>query len=233
MSLVKPVFLLSDSSLLFWQENDVLFASQILTHIDSHSPKAAYLGASNGDIDEYFQIFESAMSGIGVTDCMKIHAEPSEEEVAYLKTADVILLAGGDVFKGMDSFVASGIDKVIKQRYQEGAVLIGVSAGAIQLGQSYIYKSKDEEFPVDMLNLVPMSFDAHDEDRDWVNLKDLMLHLENKKKGIGIPKGAGFVYHSSNKTYAVRFPSMTFVNQGINLVMSTISPNHIDIPVLH
>lgn len=233
MSLTKPVFLFSDSSLLFWQENDVLFASHILKHIDSHQPKAAYIGASNGDIDEYFQIFESAMSGIGVTDCMKIHAEPSEEELAYLMSADVILLAGGDVFKGLDCLQSSGMDSIIKQRYAEGAVLIGISAGAIQLGQTYIYKTDQEEYPVDMLNLVPLSFDAHDEDCEWTNLKDLMLHLENRKKGIGIPKGAGFIYVNADKAHAVRYPNITFVNHGMNLVMSTIQPDILDNPILH
>ncbi|MCY7293920.1 Type 1 glutamine amidotransferase-like domain-containing protein [Alteromonas sp. a30] len=233
MSQKKPVFMFSDSSLLFWQDGEMLFARQILNYIDSHSPKAAYIGASNGDIDEYYQLFTAAMSGIGVTNCMKIHSQPTPEEKAFVASADIILLAGGDVFAGIDAFEASGLDNIICNRYEKGAVLIGISAGAIQLGRAYIYKSDEEEYPIEMLNILPFSLDAHDEDRDWTNLKDLMLHLENRQKGLGLPKGGGVVVQPTGKITPIRYPAVKLVNHGMNLVMSTIPPDQIDIPVLH
>ena len=46
---IKPIFLLADSQLLFWKENENLFLKTIREHIDNENPKAAYIGASNGD----------------------------------------------------------------------------------------------------------------------------------------------------------------------------------------
>ena len=74
MSSVKPIFLLADSQLLFWrEESGELFlarARQLLEADTQDRPfKAAYLGASNGDAPEFYQLFEAAMGEIGRASC--------------------------------------------------------------------------------------------------------------------------------------------------------------------
>jgi hypothetical protein len=53
VSTIKPIFLLSDSQLLFWREEDVPFLERVRKAIEEEEPgkeiRAAYIGASNGD----------------------------------------------------------------------------------------------------------------------------------------------------------------------------------------
>lgn len=74
--LVKmAVFLLSDSSLLFSEcslggidfwTGHVRGCLQMKAEAKRSPICAVYIGASNGDVQEYFEIFESAMERIGV-----------------------------------------------------------------------------------------------------------------------------------------------------------------------
>ena len=61
MSTIKPIFLLADSQLLFWREEDVPFLERIRKAIEEEQPgkviRAAYVGAANGDAPEFYDLF--------------------------------------------------------------------------------------------------------------------------------------------------------------------------------
>ena len=107
----------------------------MLEGIDRQSARAAYLGASNGDRPEFYEIFKAALGNVGWTDCRMITSAFSPDERAWLESARLILLAGGDVRLGWETFGRTGIKEVLLTRYAQGAVLIGISAGAVQLGR--------------------------------------------------------------------------------------------------
>src|SRR6185503_2298694 len=130
----KPIYLLADSQLLFLRTDGSLYLDSIRNAIEAASPKAAYIGASNGDQPEFYSIFEAAMEGMEIHDCRMVSSRFSTEEASFLTTADLILLAGGDVIRGWRLFEQTGLKELIVKRYYEGALLIGVSAGAVQLG---------------------------------------------------------------------------------------------------
>src|SRR4051812_31067057 len=102
---LKPIFLLADSQLLFWRDEEgkrFLDRARALIDADAagRAPKdatAAYIGASNGDLHEFYELFLGAMAEIGIRDCRQIFSQPNAEELAFLTEADIILLAGGDV----------------------------------------------------------------------------------------------------------------------------------------
>src|SRR5262245_19153190 len=83
-TLVKPIFLLADSQLLFWQTPGERFLDRVRTALsdvlDEGPLKAAYLGASNDDTPAFYEIFVAAMEGIDVRDCRMIPSIPSEED---------------------------------------------------------------------------------------------------------------------------------------------------------
>ena len=99
-SIVKPLLLLADSQLLFWRRGDTPFLNSVRDVIDVSSPKAAYIGASNGDDPEYYSIFEAAMEMIGIHRCRMAPSSPTDEDISFLNDADIILLAGGDAVRG-------------------------------------------------------------------------------------------------------------------------------------
>ena len=61
--------------------------------------------------------------------------------------------------RGWTAFEETGLKDKLMERYYAGALLIGISAGAIQLG----LKGWDEDGVFDTLRLVPFVVDAHDE----------------------------------------------------------------------
>lgn len=209
MSTIKPIFLLADSQLLFWRGEGELFLGRVRALVDAdqeemaRAPRAAYLGASNGDLPEFYQLFLAAMEQIDVRDCRQIPAQPGAEDLDFLAGADLILLAGGEVRRGWDAFQAAGLDQKLVERYYGGALLIGISAGAVQLG----LKGWDEagERIGDMLRIVPFVVDVHDEP-GWGRLLQAVPRAGEHARGIGIPSGGGALYHPDYSVEPVRHP---------------------------
>jgi hypothetical protein len=199
---MRPIYLLADSQLLFWRENERLFLERCLRDLDFDRPKAAYIGASNGDERPFFEIFEAAMESIGVQDRVMVRSEPSEQELRSLREATVIVLAGGDPVRGFRVMESNGVRDAVAERYYAGAVLIGVSAGAIQLGIGTAAPREAGTNPaiLGMFRFVPCLIDAHDEDGRWEKLSETVGLLASTTRGIGIPRGGGMVFHSEDNS---------------------------------
>ncbi len=203
---IKPIFLLADSRLLFWRDEEGRrFLDRARALIDADEPgrplKAAYLGASNGDVPEFYDLFLAAMAEIGIRDCRHVPARPSPDDLAFLDEADLILLAGGDTRRGWTAFEESGVKDKLAERYYAGALLIGISAGALQLG----LKGWDEDGLFDTLRLVPFVVDVHGEP-DWPDLHRVLPRAGEHARGFGIPSGGGAIYHPDYSVEPVCYP---------------------------
>ena len=108
-----PIFLLSDSRLLFEKHhgNSLLEGVRALIEHNENSTStashfkitAAYIGASNGDQREFYEMFQLAVEPIGILPpfCRMIPSERvSKEDIDFLNSASIILLAGGDCKRG-------------------------------------------------------------------------------------------------------------------------------------
>jgi cyanophycinase-like exopeptidase len=171
------------------------------------SPRGAYIGASNGDAPEYYSIFEAAMAGVGVGNCRMIVSSFPPEDQSFLNEADIILLAGGDFERGWNVLVETGMREFVVRRYYEGAVLMGVSAGAVQLGLCGL--SERGESAAELLatfGLIPFVVDAHDEGREWGRLRRTVRLMGGVAKGVGIPAGGGLIYYPDGRVEAIRRP---------------------------
>jgi len=199
MIALQPIVLLADSQLLFWRENDQLLLESVL----KQGSKAAYIGASNGDNPDFYAIFVAAMEGAGIFDCRMIPSAVSEADLAFLNDADIILLAGGDVELGWRTFLSNGLSTHIVRRYSEGATLIGVSAGAVQLGLCGL--AADGSL-IETFKLVPFIIGAHEESNKWKTTMDLLRLSANNTTGIGLPAGGGSIYHPDQTLEPLRHP---------------------------
>ncbi|HKG61438.1 MAG TPA: Type 1 glutamine amidotransferase-like domain-containing protein [Pyrinomonadaceae bacterium] len=199
MTPLQPIVLLADSQLLFWRENGQLLLEKVL----KEKPKAAYIGASNGDNPDFYAIFVAAMNGVGVFDCRMIPAAVFEADLAFLNDADIILLAGGDVELGWQTFVSNGLSTHIVRRYSEGATLIGVSAGAVQLGLCGLAADGSV---IETLKLVPFVIGAHEESDNWKTTTELLRLSGPETRAIGLPAGGGAIYHEDQTLEPLRHP---------------------------
>ncbi len=210
---VQPIFLLADSQLLFWHSEEELFLNRVRRCLGEKADgafKAAYIGASNGDDPAFYDIFLAAMAGIHVYDCRMIPSAPSADDDAYLDEADLILLAGGDVKRGWDVFRQTSLHGKIIERYYGGAVLIGVSAGAVQLGlKGWQGPTSTSEDSFNTFQFVPFVVDVHDEP-EWQRLSQIVLDMGAYGRGLGIPSGDGAIFHPDWSIEPVHRPLVEF-----------------------
>jgi cyanophycinase-like exopeptidase len=93
-------------------------------------------------------------------------------------------------------FNSTGLRELIVSRHRDGAVLIGVSAGAVQLGKyASVADGNGAQKLIETFGLIDVIVDAHDERRDWQALSATIQLLEGTAKGIGIPQGGALVAH--------------------------------------
>jgi cyanophycinase len=195
---LQPLYLLADSQLLFWKRQGRLLLEEAVAEIRDTPLSAAYIGASNGDRPEFYDIFEAAVDAVGITDRRMIASSFDEGDRAFLERAGLIILAGGDVRLGWNTFERTGMKDVILDRYTKGAVLVGVSAGAVQLGLYGIVEkpASSETELLDVFKLAPLVVDTHDERADWSRLSQAIQSLEGTVTGLGIPSGGGVIVHT-------------------------------------
>lgn len=206
MSTIKPIYLLADSQLLFWREEGVPFLERIRKMIEdegtSEEIRAAYIGASNDDAPEFYELFVAAMHEAGIKTTRHIPAHLESEDRAFLREAELILLAGGDVRRGWQAFEKNGLKEKLIERYYAGAVLMGVSAGAVQLG----LKGWDDDGTLfDTFRVVPFVVDVHEEPQ-WTRLNSVVPRAGEHIRGFGIPSGGGAIYHPDYSMEPVRHP---------------------------
>lgn len=199
---IQPLLLLADSQLLFWRGPEGLFLEEVRRRLPTEAPKAAYLGASNGDLPEFYDLFAGAMAGAGISNCRHIAAEPSDEDRRFVDEADLILLAGGDTQRGWKALQANGLAQRLLERYYSGALLVGVSAGAVQMG---LFGAGGDGEIFETMKLVPFFVDAHDEP-DWPRLTALLPKVETPVRGLGLPSGAGAWVHPDLTLEPIRSP---------------------------
>lgn len=217
MTAPQPLYLLADSQLLFWKRHDRLLLEAAFDGLDRDKPlSAAYIGASNGDRPEFYEVFEAAMDAVGITDRRMIVSSFDGPDRAFVESAQLIVLAGGDVRLGWNTFEETGMKEAILDRHAEGAVLVGISAGAVQLGRYGIAETPESlgADVFDVFNLVPMVIDVHDEQNEWARLQRTMQSLNAAATGLGIPSGGGVVVHPDATIEALRRPAHSFVFDG-------------------
>ncbi|WP_375481962.1 Type 1 glutamine amidotransferase-like domain-containing protein [uncultured Mycobacterium sp.] len=225
MAQFQPLYLLADSQLLFWQQRDRLLLEAALDGLPPDGPlRAAYIGASNGDRPEFYDIFEAAMDAIGITNRRMVDSSFGPDDRAFLESAQLIVLAGGDVRLGWTTFEKTGMKDVIENRYARGAVLVGVSAGAVQLGRYGIVETP--EYPttelIEMFKLVPAVIDTHDEGGEWARLSRTIRSLDGAAIGLGIPSGGGVIVHADSTIEPLRRPAHEFRFEDARVIHSLL-----------
>ena len=220
---IKPLYLLADSQLFFWKSDGDSLSDRIRADLDSANPKAAYIGASNGDQPEFYSLFQAAMESMGISNCRLVPSQPSREDTAFLEDADLIVLAGGDVERGWQVFEQNGLKELLPRLRYDGAVLMGVSAGAIQLGLGHLTNAAQPK-PLDMFRFAPFYVGAHDEENDWWDLRALVNLSQADTRAIGIPAGGGAVYLSDGTLEPIRKHLAELTKESARITENVLTP---------
>lgn len=208
---VKPLFLLADSQLLFRQGDDKSFSARLRAELPE-SPKAAYVGASNHDQPEFYDLFRAAMEMAGVRDCHMASSQLTQQDRAFLDEASLVLLGGGDPEVGWRVFEQNGLKELLLKKRYDGAVLAGVSAGAVQLGRGALSNAAQPAV-IDMFGFAPFYVAAHQEEQDWWDLRAVVNMSSSEVRGIGIPFGGGAIYLPDGTLEPIHNPLIEIVKE--------------------
>ncbi|RMH21688.1 MAG: peptidase [Acidobacteria bacterium] len=204
---LQPIVLLADSQVLFWQPGGEPFLHRLRDGLPTPTPRAAYVGASNDDDPDAYRIFAGAMELAGIDRLRRIPSELSAADLEWIDGAHLILLAGGDLERGWRTFKANGLARILVRRHGEGALLIGVSAGAVQLGLGgYVGAANGGERFLHTFALCHHVVGVHQEAEDWAPLERAVRELGGHVQGYGIPAGGGLLYHPDLTLEPLRRP---------------------------
>ena len=177
------------------------FHDRAFERLARRAPKVAYVGAANRDQAAwYLRVSDTLRTRHGArVELARTMVDNPGPARGALEDADLIYLAGGDVQLLATRLRVLGLDSVLRSCHAAGAMLLGISAGAIALGPCWISFPDDQaaldrarRFPC--IGAVPFAVDCHDEEGDWEELRALLGRwaLDDPKatvEGYGIPHG--------------------------------------------
>ena len=184
------------------------FHRRIFELVGREQPEVAYVGAANGDQRRWFErVAETVAKRFGARCRLArtVGVDDRGPAAELIERADVIYLAGGDVSALSERVHALQLGELIRRRHQEGAMLVGVSAGAIGLTKYWVEFEGDEparRFPC--VGALPFAVDCHDEDSDWEELRALLARWaadapDEEVDAWGIPAGGALEVDSAGR----------------------------------
>lgn len=173
-------------------------------------PRALFIPTASGEPEGYIKTFHKVYGKkLGCkTDVLYLLKErPSKKEIKRkIISADLVYVGGGNTLKMMKRWRFLGVDKLLREAYRRGAVLSGISAGAIcwfDFGHSdsmRFYRPKSWDYiAVRGLGLIRGTVCPHFAGRR----KDKFLKFMKGCQGIGIGIGNNCAIEVVNGGYRV------------------------------
>lgn len=113
-------------------------------------PKLLFIPTASKDSQGYIDVVRKYFGdrlGCEVDSLLLKREKYSKEEIKNrILGSDIIYVGGGNTLQMMKSWRKLGVDKLLKQAYEKGVILTGVSAGSIcwfEYGQSDSWKTKE------------------------------------------------------------------------------------------
>lgn len=132
----------------------------VLDITGKQDPKVCYVPTATGDADEAIQRFYNSSLSCNLSHFPLF--KPDLDWRTKLQEQDVIYVGGGNTRSMLAIWKEWGIDKILRECYESGVVLCGMSAGAICWFDYGITDSNPEEYTViDALGFVCGLASAH------------------------------------------------------------------------
>jgi cyanophycinase-like exopeptidase len=174
----------------------VLGASGLGKTKRARPPLVAYVGAASGDNAGFLAMIgaEIVRAG-GRVKPVRLASPKAKRSTAQgvLEDCDAVLMSGGDVEAGMNVLHERGVLPLFDALAAAGRPIIGLSAGSIMLGRSWVrfHEEGDDAAPPALfacMGLAPVYVDAHAEEDRWAELR-VVLRLVS---AAGEPAPVGF-----------------------------------------
>jgi peptidase E len=126
------------------------------------SPRVAFVPAASGEADHYVSSFYSAFLKLGCRPSVLTFFKRTPELRSFLLNQDVIYVGGGNTKTLLAVWRDWGVTEILREAWESGVVLTGVSAGAICWFEQGLTDSFSNELhPLDCLGFLPGSCCPH------------------------------------------------------------------------
>ncbi len=147
----------------FSGDDDTLIDDYVLAAAARPRPKICFLPTASGDAHGYIEAFHTAFAA---RDCEPSHlalfrrTEPDLR--SFVLAQDIVYVGGGNTANMLAVWRLHGLDTVLREAYEAGVLLCGISAGACCWFESALSDSFGPVAPLsDGLGLVPGSLCPH------------------------------------------------------------------------
>ena len=134
-----------------------------LAQVASSIPKVALLHQASAEDPRYSNLFYEA--------CVRAHAQPTvlslfgrvdrDRLETEILNQDVIFVGGGNTKSMLGLWKVWGVDQYLRQAYEQGCVMTGVSAGGICWFEQGLTDSETQLGVIEGLGLIPGSMCSH------------------------------------------------------------------------
>jgi peptidase E len=127
-------------------------------------PRICFLPTASGDPNEQIARFHAAFAG---RPCEPVHlslfrlGRNPVDLREHLLAQDIVYVGGGSMRNMLAIWRAHGLDAILRECWEQGTVLAGLSAGAMCWFEGGITKSSGAPAPVEGLGLLPGSLSVH------------------------------------------------------------------------
>lgn len=111
---------------------------RLLEGLDPETAKIAYIPSTEDKEQKYYTLKAEYYRGYGIRNMMffDLYSEFDSGKIEELLQCDIIHLSAGNPIELRQALRRRGMDKHLKAYFNQGGVLVGVSAGAVQFGKS-------------------------------------------------------------------------------------------------
>jgi len=197
--------------------------AEALKRTGEKKPVVLYVGAASADDPTFGAALGALMTAAGAGRVLwpKIagRRKQSSQMQQALANADLVFVGGGDVEAGVNLLRDAGLVADFHAAADRGAVFVGMSAGAIMLGERWIRwpsadAGDDEAETYECLGLVPLALDTHGEGDAWRETQAYTAvrarELGKKARAYGVPSGGALVIDHRGRIEARGVPAAVF-----------------------
>ena len=177
----------------FAMEPENLKLDQYLLDLAGKSnPKVCFIGTASGDAKEYIDRFYKAM---GQLECepshLALYRPPEGDLREFVMGKDIFYVGGGNTRNLLVLWKEWGLDSLLKEAYDNGKVLAGMSAGSICWFEQGLTDSVTGKLlPLDCLGFISGSNCPHyDEDKERRPAYQSSIENGRMKNGIACDDG--------------------------------------------
>ncbi len=138
----------------------------VLDATNTASPRLCFIGTAGGDAESYTLKFYRAFEGRARLDDLNLTLRPRHPRLReFVLGMDAVYVGGGSTLNMLAVWRAHGLDDILREAYQRGVVLAGISAGMICWFEQAATDSFDDGLrPIEGLGLLAGSACAHFDD---------------------------------------------------------------------